>query len=166
MSNVLIPQPPSPWKHVKTWPISGLVQMGYSENSDLLLVLSAQGAGVFDCLTGEKIARDYADIYTTFNSINLIASGIGPLAGVSIRTSGLFGGELKRSTEDNWQIEIIGSPNNPIVGLLNHQLGIKTAVPITSSGITELRAYGFSDTGRSCIVGWSSDLDIFMRSDI
>ncbi|MBX7174913.1 MAG: hypothetical protein K1X72_28310 [Pyrinomonadaceae bacterium] len=47
------------WKKVNSFAIGGLTQVGYAPNSDILLVVSHQGRGIFDCLIGEKIARDY-----------------------------------------------------------------------------------------------------------
>jgi len=50
--------PPEPWRHVASHGIGGLTDIGYGEGSDLLLVVSHNGRGVFDCLSGERVARD------------------------------------------------------------------------------------------------------------
>jgi hypothetical protein len=52
-----------PWKKIANHAVGGLFQIGYAEDSDLLLVLSHNGRGIFDCLTGERIARDTKDAF-------------------------------------------------------------------------------------------------------
>ena len=44
--------PPLPWRRQSTHAIGGLMAVGFGERSDLLLVVSSQGRGVFDCTTG------------------------------------------------------------------------------------------------------------------
>ena len=59
-----ISTPPIPWKLVASVAIGGLRSVGFDRNSDNLLVVSSQGRGVLDCITGEKIARDYDEYYS------------------------------------------------------------------------------------------------------
>jgi hypothetical protein len=58
-----IGEAPSPWKRVATVAIGGLRSLGFDQESENLLILSSQGRGVIDCLTGEKIARDDEEFY-------------------------------------------------------------------------------------------------------
>ena len=51
------------WQKRNNWTIGGLLEIGFKPNSDLLMVLSSQGRGIFDCLKDEKIGRDYFDYY-------------------------------------------------------------------------------------------------------
>jgi hypothetical protein len=157
----VIQEPPPPWKHVVTWAVGGLFQVGYAENSDLLLVLSSQGRGVFDCLTGEKVARDDEEAHDFFAPIPLTADGFGPLAGKSIRMAGLFGGGLPRTTEDGWFLEE-QAPAWPIRTILLRSPARET-IAIGDDGACELRAFGFSETGNSLIIAISCDLAIFAR---
>ena len=84
--------PPAPWgRRQGTWIVGGALQVGYAEDSDLLLVLSHAGRGVFDCLTGEKVARDRDKDPGTFDLRKLTVRGFGPLEGRIIRTAGLWG---------------------------------------------------------------------------
>ncbi|QKZ04049.1 hypothetical protein [Pseudomonas eucalypticola] len=53
--------PSSPWIEAARYCVAGLFDIGFHRDSELLLVVSSSGRGVFDCLTGAKIARDYAD---------------------------------------------------------------------------------------------------------
>ena len=166
-----IQKPPSPWKHCATWPVGGLFQVGYAEHSDLLLVLSSQGRGIFDCLTGEKVARDYEEAHDFFDPIRLLAQGFGPIEGKCIRMAGLFGGGLPLTTTDDWFLEE-EAPAWPTHSILltppaiEHEDGSLVQIEpivIGDDGACELRAYGFSETGRSLVIAISCDLIIFAR---
>ena len=50
-------------------------------------MISSQGRGVFDCNSGEKLARDYGD-GEWFNERELHCQGIGPIESESISTCG------------------------------------------------------------------------------
>jgi hypothetical protein len=96
---------PAPWKLVVTFAVGGLRSVGFDRESENLLVVSSQGRGVIDCLTGEKVARDYEEYYE--NETSLEAQGISILSDRIIRMSGLFGGGLPIITEDGWQLECV-----------------------------------------------------------
>jgi hypothetical protein len=166
-----VQEPPAPWKRCNSFAVGGLFQVGYAENSDLLLVLSSQGRGVFDCLTGEKVARDYEEAHDSFDPIRLLAHGFGPLEGKIIRMAGLFGGGLPRSTEDGWFLEE-QAPAWPTRSILLTPPTMERAdgshartepVVLGDDGACELRAFGFSETGRSFVIAISCALDIFAR---
>src|SRR5262249_27197934 len=94
-----------PWKLNQTWSVGGLLQAGFAEDSDFLIILTHSGRGIFNCLTGEKVARDHTGGYEFFNQVKLTVQGFGPLEGQIISTSGLYGGGMLRVTEDYWEIE-------------------------------------------------------------
>src|SRR5262249_51453755 len=94
-----------PWRPHPAYAVGGLFGVGYAAGSDLLLVLSSQGRGVFDCVTGEKLARDHEEAHDFFDPVRLIAEGFGPLAGQPVRIAGLFGGGLPLTTSDGWGLE-------------------------------------------------------------
>src|SRR5690349_1016102 len=95
-------EPPPPWRLVASRTVAALCDVGYAPDSDLLLVLSNSGRGVFDCLTGELLARDQSEIWdrVEFDFTKLTARGIGPLQDVRIRTAGQHGGGLPIYTTD------------------------------------------------------------------
>ncbi len=167
----LIQEPPAPWKHCTTWAVGGLFQVGYAENTDLLLVLSGQGRGIFNCLTGAKVARDYEEAHDFFDPVRLLAQGFGPLENKSIRMAGLFGGGLPHKTEDGWFLEE-QAPAWPTRSILLRPPTVKREdgslvrgepMVIGDDGACELRAYGFSETGRSLVIAVSCNLIIFVR---
>src|SRR5579884_2349605 len=98
-------EPPPPWKRLAYWPVGGLICVGYAADSDLLLVITHSGRGVFDCARNEKVARDYDALYEHIDPVHLTAKGIGPLTGESIRIAGIYGGGLTRRTHDHWRLE-------------------------------------------------------------
>lgn len=77
-----VESPPVPWKKVASFGIGGLTEVGYAPDSDLLLVVSSQGRGVFNCISGEKIARDCEDSLDFIDETKLVALGIGPLEAI------------------------------------------------------------------------------------
>jgi hypothetical protein len=159
---------PEPWKLVATFAVGGLRSVGFDQESENLLVVSSQGRGVIDCLTGEKVARDYEEFYE--NETILEAQGIGILSDRTIRMSGLFGGGLPNITEDGWQLECVTLkwPEQMLILLppSSNLYGSVTGHPDTMTKIFEdscIRAYGFSYTGRSLIVATTSDVTVIVR---
>ena len=53
-----VQEPPIPWRLLEAHAVGGLTDVGFGRRSDLLLVVSSQGRGVFDCVTGQRVARD------------------------------------------------------------------------------------------------------------
>ncbi len=51
------------WQKGNTWSIGGVREIGFKSNTDLLMVLSSQGRGIFDCMKDKKIGRDHFDYY-------------------------------------------------------------------------------------------------------
>ena len=153
---------PPPWHPHPVYAVGGLFGVGYAAGSDLLLVLSSQGRGVFDCITGEKLARDYQEAHDFFDQIRLTAAGFGPLAGESVRIAGLFGGGLPLTTLDGWFLEAQARAW-PTHSVFLTAPGSREPVCIGEDGACELRACGFSETGRSFVIATSCDLAMFAR---
>lgn len=161
---------PKPWRNVGTFAVGGLTDVGFADSSDLLLCISGSGRGVFDCLAGLRVARDDSSDFA-FDLGNLIAEGIGPLAGQRIRTAGMYGGGLASGSGDGWCIErhpfsfpddelFVSPPGHTMLWTRRDE-----EVRLTKLGrfVTELRAFGFSPTGRTLVVAVSSDVTIFAR---
>ena len=164
--------PPNSWKKVATVGIGGLTDVGYADNSDLLLVVSTQGRGVFDCITGKRLARireNELDEDEWYYWRKLKALGIGPLEGQMISIAGLFGGGLLQATEDNWELEAIQThwPDTSVVLIQPHQTFFWEEpsgwTKIFEEQVCEFRTYGFSETGCSFVIATSCQLHIFSR---
>ena len=169
MDTAQLTEEPSPWRRINH-AVGGLTDVGFADDSDLLIVLSGQGRAVFDCTSGERVERDYdTDFPQDYH--NLTASGFGVLDGQTIRTAGLAGGGLSSGTADGWcvhrlsfhwpeELLILTPPGNwiydsiPSMGSDFYRLG----------ALAEVRAFGFSPTGRSLIIATGSDLVILAKS--
>ncbi len=161
-------EPPSPWRKKTEHAVGGLVAVGFGDGSDDLLVVSSQGRGVFDCTTGERVARDRGD--AAYDSIRLEALGIGPLQDQVIRVSGLDGGGLPAGTDDGWSADrfviewpieslVLTPPGSWIYGVLDGRRHDFTKVFEDS----EIRAWGFSPTGKTLLLATSSEVVIYGR---
>ncbi len=169
-------EPPAPWRSAGTFAAGGLTSVGFAPGSDLLLVVSWSGRGVFDCVTGQRVARD-ADAsdqanYDRAGALEVL--GIGPLAGQWVRTSGLNGGGLPRSTADGWSVEwlTLDWPEDTLL-LLGPGSSIYETRPgrvvqfwKIDPGVTEVRAWGFSPTGRTLLLATSSDVTFWIRDEV
>lgn len=162
--------PPPPWRQAATHAIGGLTDVAFADSSDLLLVLSSAGRGLFDCASGQRIARDPAENFE-HDTANLLAQGIGSVGGHLLRTAGLHGGGLALGTDDGWSLNLLTlswphqslfltAPWQWIYGPAFGRPAVTTKLAIES----EIRAFGFSPTGRAFILATSSDLTIFNRS--
>lgn len=142
----------------------GLRSVGFDRDSELLLVISASGKGVFDCRTGIKLARDSKD--EDEDVVLLEAPGIGPLAGKTLRMSGLFGGGLPRGTRDGWRVELVEEPTFVMLYEPNAMLPRPADRSVYGRKLLigePVRAYGFSYTGKSLVIATPADITIYSR---
>lgn len=164
--------PLSPWRQVGAYGIGGLTDVGFGRQSDLLLVISVSGRGVFDCITGARVARDASmpgdPAGVWHDRFHLEAEGIGPLAEQRVRTAGLYGGGLPQFTRDGWTVErlapdwpeeclLLLAPSADIYNPAGRQAFAKLAVE------RAVRAWGFSPTGLSLVLATTSDLTLWGR---
>jgi len=165
-----IEAPPKPWRLIDTFAIGGLRSVGFDRRSELLLIVSAQGRGVIDASSGSKMARDANEYYEREQYLE--AEGIGPLAGTIVKTAGILGGGLPVTTEDMWSLEVV-TLDWPVSEVLLFSQGSwlygslhgrpDTFVKLASE--SELRAAGFSYSGKSLVIATSSEVVIFGRGD-
>jgi hypothetical protein len=169
LSEMPLREPPPPWKIVGCIAVGGLMEVGFAEGTDLLLVISSTGRGVFDCRTGEKVARDYDGLENGWHDpIRLTALGIGPLAGKTVRVAGLCGGGLPLMTTDGWGIQVV-FPKWPDAIVILEPRGSSVFVERMANNCVKLadldtpRAWGFSDSGKSLALAESHTLTLFSR---
>lgn len=162
---------PSPWRRGPVHAVGGLTEVGYVPESDLLLVVTSTGRGLFDCTRGVRVARDRTppEIGGWYDEIGLLALGIGPVEQQFIRLAGLHGGGLHRMTRDGWSLEIV-APDWPRQSIIIQPPGSFVLVDRFAAGCVkieedfEIRAFGFSDTGRSFVVALSHTLLVYSRA--
>ncbi len=159
---------PDPWKLIATIAVGGLTDVGFHHSSDLLLLVS-NTRGLVDCTTGEVQSMD-RNANFAFDTANLEVDGIGSLEGQKIRVSGLHGGGLAKSCTGGWSIDrnptawpqeqLFLFPDWETLWSVNKA---KTSHAVKIGGFDELRAFGFSPTGKSLVVATSSEVTIYGR---
>jgi len=162
------------WTLKNTFAIGGLENIGYASDQDFLIVLSSQGQGIFNCKTGEKVARqnDDSDWWDKFNESTNSIVGFDFLENVKITTCGLYGEDnLSKTTEDGWALTISEPEpdDKPFEKYLVKRIYLqspdkKEKLFVGKDGACELRAFGFSDTGDTFIIALSCDLTIYSRT--
>jgi len=161
------------WKLKANFAIGGLREMGFYEDSDYLLLLSSQGRGLFDCLAGEKIARDNYDYYSEEWDPNTgIVKGIGQLSDKQIKCGGFeYADILEKEIGENLKTEIVKEKRKiwngevqevDVLNIIDH--GEKTEIYSTPYGLD--RAFGFSKNGQCFVLGISSNLFIWTKANM
>ncbi len=164
--------PPEPWTAVPVVHVGGLTDVGVrsADGIEYILTVTQSGRGLFDSADG-LVARDRAEPPDDWvDQIGLEADGIGPLEGQRVRLAGLAGGGLPTATHDGWHITraAIDWPNEyvflepPGRGVLwsGHEDG---CAKLLGDEAVDLRAAGFSPTGRMLVLATAADLRIFVR---
>lgn len=158
---------PDNWEF-EQFAVGGLTEVGFSKTKpNLLLAISGNGRGLFDCSKLEIIERDYNDdFHIDYSALNCF--GIGKLKGEKINISGLHGGGLPLGNSEgdsldimalDWpKIDIIFQPNWSSIYL---EKDSEKCFRIYSTGT--LKVYGFSKKGNYFVIGTSSDLLIFKK---
>lgn len=161
------------WTHKNTFAIGGLENIGFAPNQDFLLVLSSQGQGIFDCKTGDKIARETnnGDWWNSFDQSANSILGFDFLDKIEILTQGLYGVDnLPKRSEDGWEL-LCTDPqpdDKPFEKYLVKSIYLvspdrEQKLLICKDGPCEFRAFGFSDSGETFVVASSCDLVIYSR---
>jgi len=159
-----------PWRRAPVHAVGGLTEVGYVPDSDLLLAVTSTGRGLFDCLSGQRIGRDRTppEEGGWYDETGLLAQGIGPAEQQFIRLAGLHGGGLRRAARDGWSLEMV-APDWPLQSIIIQPPGCCVLIERFADGCTkieedhELRAFGFSETGRSFVIAVSHSLMIYSR---
>ncbi|MEV4190539.1 hypothetical protein [Streptomyces toxytricini] len=171
---------PAPWQPLSSSiAIGGLLGVGFAihpeSGRDLVMVVSSAGHGLFDSVTGERIARDRDPDpagSTPDAHRDLACPGLGPLAGTPVRIAGLFGGGLHSTTPDGWTLDVVRPdwPHDRVIlsadGGANRGPAGGTWWHVFHSERSELRAAGFSPSGLTLAVATSSDLTLWTRSEL
>lgn len=160
------------WTHKNTFAIGGLRNIGYASSSDFLLVLSSQGEGIFNCITGEKVARKYncEDWYAQLNQQSFTIRGFDVLQESEVVTCWLYGGDtLPKTTKDGWQLKSSDPEpdDEPFQQYMVKRIYLISPTVekayVGKDGACYLRTFGFSHPGNSFVTATSCDLIIYSR---
>ena len=128
----------------------------------MLLVISHAGRGLIEVSSGERVARDY-EVPTVSSSWiddqEMSVEGIGPAQNQWFSVVGLWGGELKPSNHDHWSVHSKSSGNQDVPYIRHAQSGAKWLV---DTPVTEIRAFGFSPSGRILVLATSSEVSAYV----
>ncbi|MBL7626224.1 hypothetical protein [Frankia nepalensis] len=151
-----------------------MLGVGFGNHShdgrDLLVVVSHDGHGVIDTRDYAKLIRDRdpdaSDLLPSDDDLSV--PGLGLLAGTRVRIAGLFGGGLHSTTSDGWAIDVVAPEWLRHRVLLSSDGGRYEGPSGTDwwhifQAHSELRAAGFSPSGRSLVIATSSDVTLLIR---
>jgi hypothetical protein len=160
---------PEPWAEQPVASVGGLLAVGFGGASDMLLVISHDGRGVFDARTGERVARDRSTLDEVwYSAIPCRAVGIGPLLGEWVALAGVHGGGLPLTTRDGWCLTVLPFdwPEHHVFleppgdSIFNEERCSGCArIDVTE----QLHAVGFSETGKSFVIATASDVTFYSR---
>ncbi|MEP4197605.1 MAG: hypothetical protein ABJL99_18430 [Aliishimia sp.] len=169
------PTAPAPWEHVTTCAVGGLTAVGFERSSETLLVISQSGQSVMDATTGTRLYRNRAADGYDVNALK--AARLDHPAIERMDMAGLHGGALRRETEDGWSVDmfnliwpetccVLHPPNASIYFLKKGWTqGIKDPTfHLMAREREDVRAFGFSWTGRSLLLATPSTLTIWART--
>ena len=122
---------------VKEFAVGGTTDVGFSSNSQFLIVSSSQGRGVFDVSSCERVARD-SEWPGNWHNGNSVA-GIGPLEGSEIPVHGF---------------------DNPTTAEVMAELD---EIDVASH-ITEFVAACVSSNKEYLVIGYASDVLLYRRT--
>jgi hypothetical protein len=167
---LLPPNLPSPWKMGTINRVGGCWHVGFSPGHDLLLVESTSGFSLFDTISGKQVARDDGLGSSWEQKLALSVVGFDQIRAQIVPMAGLWGGGLRRMTADGFYLSMQAPkwPSERVVLSYPDPSGSnrrKLQALVADDLETELRAYGFSDTGRSFIIATASTLTTFFRVD-
>lgn len=160
------------WSHKVTYAVGGLEDVGYIENEDLLVVLSSQGTGVFNCMDGVKVFRSDADWWPLFDQNTGRLERFPGYWDMPIKVYGLHNsGGLNPVMFNDWELKLsdprLDDPpfeEYSVQLVLLQQLDSRELLTVAKDGPCEFRAFGFSQTGRSLFVASSCELVVWSRN--
>jgi hypothetical protein len=161
---------PDGWRPVGAFSIGRLTDIGFSQDSELLLVLSSTGRGVIDPSVGLVVARDDEPDGAWLSESKLLCEGIGALSGEVVHLAGLRGSGLPRSSGKGESLELF-APNWPVQDLIycsNFGLALIERHPSSCVRLASdhVRAFGFSWSGNTFVYATGSDVYLFARLNL
>lgn len=150
------------WIKIGFQPVGGLREVGFIKDTDYLMVLGSGGRTVFNCNDSTKYARNRDDYYyDSWNSDTGVVKGFDEFEGLDVICGGFeYKDVLLKRSSTGWQtvkrrenrLNYKGELYDPEVLYLKNE---RTNEEIEVHNTDFSRAYGFSPTFKSFIVGTS-----------
>ena len=163
--------PPEPWFSVGSdWHDRSTMAVGFSRYERYLIFTDLETRWLISTETGQSIHDDtVSNSIPWWNDATLTISGFGPLAGESIRTTGLAGAAagFHYHTNDGWRIADYRFPNHqPHICLqLPHQTLYSRNPKFVEIGLpsTTVIAYGFTPSGHCLVIVERDQFNVWRR---
>lgn len=158
------------WIKIGFQPVRGLREIGFIKDTDYLMVLGSGGRTVFNCNDSTKYARNRDDYYyESWNSDTGIVKGFDEFDGLNVICGGYeYKDVLLKRSPIGWRtlkrrenrLSYKGELYDPEVLFLKNE---KTNEEIEVHNTDFSRAFGFSPTFKSFIVGTSHGIYFWKR---
>lgn len=155
----------TPWHFVSVYAIGGLTEIGFSSGEDYILILSSSGRGLLSLENGSAMARDHKQPSYNANWMDFsqkAVRGIGVLNDEWIPVVGLWGGSLNTDGINGWSINIKHEGQTEFAYIIKKESDSEILIDKPN---TEIRAFGFSNTGQYLVLATSSDLLLYKYID-
>lgn len=169
LNDAPIAGPCGPWQVIATRAVGGLTGLGFDRKSEDMLVTSINGQSVMSGESGDILYRNRDD--DGLDRSALKGTRLDHPADERFDMAGVFGGGLRTTTDDGWTVERIGA--NCVLqppGASIHFLAPRwadhrkdTTFHLLDRSGEDVRAFGFSWTGRTLVVATPSTLSIWGR---
>ncbi|MCL2579762.1 MAG: hypothetical protein FWE32_06980 [Oscillospiraceae bacterium] len=108
---------PKGWVKKGSFSVGDFEYFGFTELSDILLIISSSGRALIDLAKNEKIARDYSNDFP-FDEILLTSKGFDVLNNKTVKLAGKYGGSLLPVGNKTHEMLIRVSPLYPCEDLI------------------------------------------------
>jgi hypothetical protein len=149
------------WRRILRCAVGGLTEVGFSQDEALMLVVSHAGRGLYDLASAQRIARDDeapAPESAWIDERAKRVQGIGGAASMWFPVAGLWGGALAQHNGSGWSAVVESPGRNESAVLRNQRSRAKWLV---DKPLTEIKAFGFSASGRYLVLATSSDVTVY-----
>ncbi len=172
-----------PWRRVVMPMVGGITAIGFDRTGEDMLVTSHNGQSVMCGVSGEVLYRNREQ--DGLDTSALKGTRLDHPAEERFDMAGLFGGALRTQTDDGWSVERIAvapdalrdAMQPDITHCLLHQNGASIhfnhpkwdsynkdrSFHLLAREPEDIRAFGFSWTGRTLALATSADLTIWNR---
>lgn len=133
--------------------------------ASLLLVVSHAGRGLFDVSSGQRLARDDempAADSDWIDPAHRRVRGIGSAREIWCDMVGLWGGALARQDGTGWESEVVGKGRREQALIGRPSDGGRQRWRVAQP-LSDIRAFGFSASGRWLVLATSSEVSVFAR---